>query len=61
MACPCPDTTYAAMRPTHRPARTTAPAAAASRWWRRAAGLAVLLGSLIGCASLPQHVERTAS
>jgi len=47
--------------------RRRAPAPAfdppASRWWRHAAGLAVLLGSLVvaGCGSLPQRVERQPS
>jgi cardiolipin synthase C len=45
----------------HRPARPSPPAAAASYGWRRAAILAVLLVSLVGCGSLPQQVQRPAS
>jgi putative cardiolipin synthase len=49
---------FAATVDTHRSAQSPAP-----RWRRRAATLAVLLGSLaaIGCCSLPQQVQRPAS
>ena len=49
---------FATTLDTRRPARTTA-----SRAWRRAVGLAMLLGSLAigGCSSLPQQVKRQPS
>jgi putative cardiolipin synthase len=49
---------FAATLDTRRPTRTNA-----SRGWRRAVGLATLLGSLVigGCGSLPQQVERPTS